>query len=58
MHSGRSAYDHLLVLAQTQGLARRRVEEVIDLIELREVARRRPGKFSLGIPYRTWSQSC
>jgi ABC-2 type transport system ATP-binding protein len=52
VHSGRSAYNHLLVLAQTQGLPRRRVEEVIDLIGLREVAGRRAGGFSLGMGQR------
>lgn len=52
VHSGRSAYNHLLVLAQTQGLPRRRVEQVIDLIGLRDVARRRAGGFSLGMGQR------
>jgi ABC-2 type transport system ATP-binding protein len=52
VHSGRSAYNHLLVLAQTQGLPRRRVEEVIDLIGLRPVAAKRAGGFSLGMSQR------
>jgi ABC-2 type transport system ATP-binding protein len=52
VHSGRSAYNHLLVLAQTQGLPRRRVDEVIDLIGLREVSGRRAGGFSLGMSQR------
>jgi len=52
VHSGRSAYNHLLVLAQTQGLPRRRVDEVIDLIGLGDVARRRAGGFSLGMSQR------
>ena len=52
VHSGRSAYDHLLVLAQTQGLPRRRVEEVIDLVGLREVMHKRAGDFSLGMSQR------
>jgi ABC-2 type transport system ATP-binding protein len=52
VHSGRSAYNHLLVLAQTQNLPRRRVEEVIDLIGLRDVAKKRAGGFSLGMSQR------
>jgi|SRR5579884_1541772 len=52
VHSGRSAYDHLLVLAQTQHLPRRRVDEVIDLIGLGPVARKRAGDFSLGMSQR------
>ena len=41
MHPGRSARNHLLFLAQTQGLPRRRVDEVLDLVGLREVAGKR-----------------
>jgi ABC-2 type transport system ATP-binding protein len=52
VHTGRSAYHHLLVLAQTQGLPRRRVEEVIDLVGLRDVANKRAGGFSLGMGQR------
>src|SRR5216683_2034126 len=52
VHTGRSAYNHLLFLAQTQGLPRRRVQEVIDLVGLREVARKRAGGFSLGMSQR------
>ncbi|MFN2608474.1 MAG: ABC transporter ATP-binding protein [Acidimicrobiales bacterium] len=52
VHSGRSAYNHLLVLAQTQGLPRRRVDEVIELIGLTGVADRRAGGFSLGMSQR------
>jgi ABC-2 type transport system ATP-binding protein len=52
VHSGRSAYNHLLCLAQTQGLPRRRVGEVIDLVGLDEVARKRAGGFSLGMGQR------
>jgi ABC-2 type transport system ATP-binding protein len=52
VHTGRSAYNHLLVLAQTQGLPRRRVDEVIDLVGLREVAHKRTGGFSLGMGQR------
>ena len=52
VHTGRSAYNHLLILAQTQGLPRRRVEEVIDLVGLHDVARKRAGGFSLGMGQR------
>ncbi len=51
-HKGRSAYDHLLYLAQTQGIDRRRVDEVLDLVGLRDVARQRTGGFSLGMGQR------
>src|ERR1700758_772927 len=40
LHTGRSARNHLLFLAQTQGLPARRVDEVLDLVGLREVARK------------------
>jgi ABC-2 type transport system ATP-binding protein len=49
VHPGRSAYNHLLVLAQTQGLPRKRVDEVIDLVGLCDVADRRAGGYSLGM---------
>ncbi|MDQ2749884.1 MAG: ABC transporter ATP-binding protein [Pseudonocardiales bacterium] len=52
VHSGRTAYNHLLVLAQTQGLPRKRVDEVIDLIGLHEAANKRAGGFSLGMSQR------
>jgi ABC-2 type transport system ATP-binding protein len=52
VHRGRTAYNHLLVLAQTQGIARSRVDEVIDLVGLHDVARRRAGNFSLGMGQR------
>jgi ABC-2 type transport system ATP-binding protein len=52
IHTGRSAYNHLLALAQTHGLARRRVDEVIELVGLREVGRKRAGGFSLGMGQR------
>jgi ABC-2 type transport system ATP-binding protein len=51
-HKGRSAFDHLLYLAQTQGIARRRVDEVLDLVGLHDVARERAGSFSLGMGQR------
>jgi ABC-2 type transport system ATP-binding protein len=52
VHPGRSAYHHLLALAQTSGIRRSRVDEVIDAVGLREVARRRSGRFSLGMGQR------
>ncbi|MDA8392404.1 MAG: ATP-binding cassette domain-containing protein [Actinomycetota bacterium] len=52
VHSGRSAYNHLLCLAQSQGFARRRVDEVIELVGLVEVAHKRAGGFSLGMGQR------
>ncbi|OJU86265.1 MAG: multidrug ABC transporter ATP-binding protein [Solirubrobacterales bacterium 70-9] len=52
IHTGRSAYDHLLAMAQTHGLGRDRVEAMIDLVGLSEVARKRAGTFSLGMRQR------
>jgi ABC-2 type transport system ATP-binding protein len=52
IHTGRSAFNHLLALAQTHGIPRSRVDEVIDLVGLRPVARKRAGKFSLGMGQR------
>src|SRR2546427_4090092 len=52
VHTGRSAYNHLLALAQTHGIPRSRVEELIDLVGLHEVARKRAGQFSLGMGQR------
>jgi ABC-2 type transport system ATP-binding protein len=52
VHPGRSAYHHLLAIAQTCGIRRSRVDEVIDAAGLREVARRRAGRFSLGMGQR------
>jgi ABC-2 type transport system ATP-binding protein len=52
VHPGRSAYNHLLALAQTHGIPRRRVAELIDLVGLHEVARKRAGEFSLGMGQR------
>src|SRR5713101_6400143 len=52
VHTGRSAFNHLLALAQTHGIPRRRVNELIDLVGLRDVARKRVGQFSLGMGQR------
>jgi ABC-2 type transport system ATP-binding protein len=52
MHPGRSAYNHLLFLAETQGLPRSRVDQVLEMVGLREVARKRTGGYSLGMGQR------
>ncbi|MGH3275386.1 MAG: ABC transporter ATP-binding protein, partial [Streptosporangiaceae bacterium] len=52
VHTGRSAYHHLLAQAATTGIPRSRVLEVIDLVGLGEVARKRAGGFSLGMSQR------
>ncbi len=52
VHTARSAYDHLLALGATTGLGRRRVDEVVELVGLREVAHQRAGGFSLGMGQR------
>ena len=41
IHTGRSAYNHLLAMAQTHGIPRQRVNEVVDLVGLTDVARDR-----------------
>jgi ABC-2 type transport system ATP-binding protein len=52
IHTGRSAYNHLLALAQTHGIPRSRVQEVVDIVGLHDVARKRVGAFSLGMGQR------
>jgi ABC-2 type transport system ATP-binding protein len=52
MHTGRSARLHLLALAQTNGVSRRRVDELIDMVGLADVAGKRVGGFSLGMGQR------
>jgi ABC-2 type transport system ATP-binding protein len=52
VHTGRSAADHLRAIAATTGIGRGRVEEVIDLVGVREVAEKRAGGFSLGMGQR------
>jgi ABC-2 type transport system ATP-binding protein len=52
IHTGRSASKHLLAQAQTHGIDRRRVDEVIELVGLGDVARKRVGGFSLGMGQR------
>jgi ABC-2 type transport system ATP-binding protein len=52
IHTGRSARNHLLAMAATSGIGRRRVEDVIDMVGLTDVASRRVGAFSLGMGQR------
>lgn len=52
IHPGRSAFNHLLYLAQSNDIPRRRVSEVIELVGLSQVANKRVGKFSLGMGQR------
>jgi ABC-2 type transport system ATP-binding protein len=51
-HPGRTARDHLRMLAAGAGIAANRVEEVLALVGLGSVADRRPGGFSLGMGQR------
>jgi ABC-2 type transport system ATP-binding protein len=52
VHTGRSARNHLLALAQTNGVPRRRVSELIEMVGLTDVAAKRVGGFSLGMGQR------
>ena len=52
VHGGRSAYNHLLCLAQTNNIPKRRVNEVLGLVGLTEVAKKRSKNFSLGMGQR------
>ncbi|HEV7145476.1 MAG TPA: ATP-binding cassette domain-containing protein [Pedococcus sp.] len=52
VHPGRSAYNHLLFLARSNGIGRARVSEVIEQVGLGAVARKRAGTFSLGMGQR------
>jgi ABC-2 type transport system ATP-binding protein len=52
VHTGRSAYHHLLAMAATHGIGRERVQEMIALVGLEEVAHKRAGQFSLGMGQR------
>ncbi|GAB3122239.1 ABC transporter ATP-binding protein [Glaciibacter psychrotolerans] len=52
VHTGRSAYNHLLAMGATHGIGASRVREVIELTGLESVARKRVGGFSLGMGQR------
>ncbi|MEO3799691.1 ATP-binding cassette domain-containing protein [Nonomuraea sp. B1E8] len=52
VHGGRSARNHLLAIAQSNGIQNGRVDEVLEAVGLREVAGRRIGGFSLGMSQR------
>ncbi|MEO3749690.1 ABC transporter ATP-binding protein [Streptomyces sp. B6B3] len=52
VHPGRTAYNHLRCLAQTNDIPERRIDEVLDLVGLGSVARKRPKGFSLGMGQR------
>ncbi len=52
VHGGRSARNHLLAIAQSNGIPATRVDEVLEATGLREVAGRRVGGFSLGMSQR------
>jgi ABC-2 type transport system ATP-binding protein len=51
-HGGRSAYHHLLCLAQSNGLPERRVHEVLDVVGLTAVAKKKSKGFSMGMGQR------
>lgn len=51
-HPGRTARDHLRVLAPQVGVSTKRCDEVLELVGLKDAARRRAGGFSLGMRQR------
>jgi ABC-2 type transport system ATP-binding protein len=52
IHEGRTAYNHLVCLAQSNGIGLKRVAEVLDIVGLTSVAKKRVGLFSLGMGQR------
>lgn len=52
VHPGRNARSHLMAMAATHGISARRVDDVLDMTGLTEVARKRVGGFSLGMGQR------
>jgi ABC-2 type transport system ATP-binding protein len=51
-HGGRTAFNHLWCLAQSNGIGRHRVQETLDLVGLGHLGDRRVGTFSLGMGQR------
>lgn len=51
-HPTRSARNHLKVLATAGNIPLKRVDEVLDIVGLKDVAKKKPGKFSLGMSQR------
>ncbi|NLU74859.1 ABC transporter ATP-binding protein [Streptomyces sp. HNM0575] len=52
VHGGRSAYNHLLCMAQANNIPKKRINTVLDLVGLGDVAKKRPKGFSLGMGQR------
>lgn len=52
VHPNRSAKNHLRWIAQSNGIPNKRVEEVLELVGLSNVANKRAGSFSLGMSQR------
>ncbi|MHA5053333.1 ABC transporter ATP-binding protein [Streptomyces sp. SD15] len=52
LHPGRSAHSHLLAMARSNGIPRKRVDEVLEIVGLEKVAKKRAGSFSLGMGQR------
>ena len=52
IHPGRSAYNHLWYLAQSNDIPRARIDAVLEMVGLSDVANKRAGKFSLGMGQR------
>ncbi len=51
-HPTRTARSHLRILAAAGGIKSKRVDEVLDIVGLADVAKKKPGKFSLGMSQR------
>jgi ABC-2 type transport system ATP-binding protein len=52
IHPGRTAYHHLWYLAQSNDIPRSRIDSVLEMVGLTDVAKKRAGKFSLGMGQR------
>jgi len=52
IHTSRTAHNHLRALAATHGIRRSRVDEVLEIVGITEVANKRAGGFSLGMGQR------